>query len=48
MTSRPAEAGAASGFAYRVRKGGDVEIGHHGRQTTVLRGDPRIGTRGIG
>jgi len=30
--------GQASGFAYRVRKNGDVEISHHGRQATVLRG----------
>ena len=38
MTSGPGEVGEASGFEYRVRKGGDVEISHHGRQATVLRG----------
>jgi hypothetical protein len=26
------------GFTYRVRKGGDVEILHHGRLATTLRG----------
>ena len=30
--------GEASGFAYLVRKSGDVEISHHGRQATLLRG----------
>jgi len=27
-----------SGFDYRVRKGGDVVVHHHGRQAAVLRG----------
>lgn len=27
-----------AGFAYAVRKNGDVVITHHGRQATVLRG----------
>ena len=27
-----------SGFAYRVRKDGDVEVSHHGRPAAVLRG----------
>ena len=26
------------GFAYRVRKNGDVEVFHHGRLATILRG----------
>lgn len=32
------EEGEAAGFAYRVRKSGEVEISHHGRRATVLRG----------
>ena len=43
MNSDPAELGEASGFAYRVRKSGDVEISHHGRQATVLRGKAASG-----
>ena len=35
--------GEASGFAYRLRKKGDVEISHHGRQATVLRGTAASG-----
>ena len=38
MTSGSRELGEATGFAFRVRKDGDVEISHHGRQATVLRG----------
>lgn len=30
--------GDANGFAYDVRRGGDVEITHHGRRARVLRG----------
>jgi hypothetical protein len=30
--------GQAEGFDYRVRKGGEVVIHHHGREATVLRG----------
>jgi hypothetical protein len=29
---------AAEGFAYDVRRTGNVEITHHGRRATVLRG----------
>ena len=32
MTSAP------DGFTYRVRKNGDVEVLHHGRPASVLRG----------
>lgn len=31
-------AGAPEGFAYRVRKNGDIELLHHGRPAGVLRG----------
>ncbi|TQS45914.1 hypothetical protein [Cryptosporangium phraense] len=31
-------AGTPEGFTYRVRKSGDVEVRHHGRAATVLRG----------
>lgn len=31
-------AGAPEGFAYRLRRNGDVELLHHGRLATVLRG----------
>lgn len=30
--------GEARGFAYRMRKNGDVVITHHGRQAAVLKG----------
>ncbi|HEX5203332.1 hypothetical protein ACFQS1_12995 [Paractinoplanes rhizophilus] len=30
--------GVPEGFAYRVRKNGDVEVLHHGRAAVVLRG----------
>ncbi|WBB53569.1 hypothetical protein [Verrucosispora sp. WMMD573] len=30
--------GAPEGFTYRLRKNGDVELLHHGRQAGVLRG----------
>ncbi len=30
---------APSGFAYTVRKSGEVVITHHGRHATVLRGE---------
>lgn len=30
---------APSGFAYTVRKNGEVVITHHGRQAVTLRGD---------
>ena len=30
--------GVPEGFTYRVRKNGDVELLHHGRFATVLRG----------
>ena len=30
--------GEAHGFAHRVRKNGDVEVTHRGRQATVLKG----------
>ena len=30
--------GQPNGFAYDVRREGDVMISHHGRQATVLRG----------
>jgi hypothetical protein len=30
--------GAPEGFSYCVRKNGDVEVLHHGRPATVLRG----------
>ena len=30
--------GTPEGFTYRVRKNGDVEVLHHGRPATVLRG----------
>ena len=30
--------GEASGFAYDVRRGGEVVITHHGKRATVLRG----------
>jgi hypothetical protein len=32
MTGKP------EGFTYRLRKNGDVEVLHHGRAATVLRG----------
>lgn len=31
-------AGTPEGFTHRLRKNGDVEILHHGRSATVLRG----------
>lgn len=37
MDIEPSEREAA-GFAYRLRKNGDVEVTHHGRQAAVLRG----------
>lgn len=43
MISGPAELGEAAGFAYRVRKSGDVEISDHGHQATVLRGKAASG-----
>ena len=30
--------GAPDGFAYRVRKNGDIELLHHGRPAGILRG----------
>ncbi|XVU22357.1 hypothetical protein ACQPZJ_34510 [Actinoplanes sp. CA-054009] len=30
--------GTPEGFTYRVRKNGDVEVLHHGRPASVLRG----------
>jgi hypothetical protein len=33
-----AMSGAPEGFTYRLRKNGDVEVLHHGRPATVLRG----------
>lgn len=30
--------GIPEGFTYRLRKNGDVEVLHHGRPATVLRG----------
>jgi len=30
--------GVPEGFAYRLRKNGDVEVTHHGRPAAVLRG----------
>ncbi|MEV0901918.1 hypothetical protein [Actinoplanes sp. NPDC049802] len=30
--------GVPEGFTFRVRKNGDVEVLHHGRPATVLRG----------
>ncbi|MCU7727379.1 hypothetical protein ODJ79_26915 [Actinoplanes sp. KI2] len=30
--------GVPEGFTYRLRKNGDVEVLHHGRPATVLRG----------
>ncbi len=36
--SSPNEEGADLGFAYRVRKSGEVEIRHRGRVAAVLRG----------
>lgn len=35
--------GAPEGFSYVVRKNGDVEIEHHGRPATVLRGRAATG-----
>jgi len=35
---RPDPIGEAAGFAFRVRKGGEVEVSHHGRQAALLRG----------
>lgn len=34
----PAAADADLGFSYRTRKGGDVEVLHHGRLAATLRG----------
>lgn len=36
--SSPAPKQLPSGFAYRVRKDGEVEVSHHGRSAAVLRG----------
>lgn len=30
--------GAPTGFAYSVRKGGEIVITHNGRQATIIRG----------
>ena len=37
-TSGAPPAREAEGFAFRLRKSGEVEISHHGREATVLRG----------
>ena len=34
--------GDATGFVYRERRGGDVEITHHGRRATVVRGGAHV------
>ncbi len=33
----------AAGFAYRLRKNGEVEVSHHGRSAAVLRGKVAAG-----
>ncbi len=38
MSSRPPEGQSAVDFSVRTRKGGDVEILHHGRVAATLRG----------
>lgn len=38
MTAHPADQTEDLGFRYRVRKGGEVEVTHHGRLAVTLRG----------